>query len=188
MERPRNNLFRNRDHPQRPQRIRRRINRQIPRKNRAIIPRRDRLERIRNNRNFGRIRRFNNFRRRINIPRRTIFVGGLPLKVSDGLLHRLFRVEGNIISSHVVKDFEGRSKGFGFVEFQNPRDAWTCIQKWNNTYLGGNIIKVHYPFRPKRFRNNNGNNRRFFPRGAFGFRGQRRGTRGGRPMIRGRRY
>ena len=103
-------------------------------------------------------------------------------------MHRLFRVEGNIISSHVVKDFEGRSKGFGFVEFQNPRDAWTCIQKWNNTYLGGNIIKVHYPFRPKRFRNNNGNNRRFFPRGAFGFRGQRRGARGGRPMIRGRRY
>ena len=178
MERPRNNPVRNRDHPQRPQRIRRRINRQIPRKNRVIIPRIDRLERIRNNRNFGRIRRFNNFRRRINIPRRTIFVGRLPFKVNDGLLHRLFRIEGNIISAHVVKNFEGQSKGYGFVEFQNPRDAWKCIKKWNNTYFGGNMIKVSYPLRPRRFINNNGNNRRIVLRGSFGFRGHQAGQQG----------
>ena len=188
MERNRNIPGRNREHPQRPLRIQRRINRQIPRKNRAIIPRRDRLERIRNNRNIGRNRRFNNFRRRINVPRRTIFVGRLPFKVNDGLLHRLFRIEGNIISAHVVKNYEGQSKGYGFVEFQNPRDAWKCIKKWNNTYFGGNIIKVSYPLRPRRFINNNGNNRRIVLRGSFGFRGQRRGIRGGRPMNRGRRY
>ena len=135
MERNRNIPGRNREHPQRPLRIQRRINRQIPRKNRAIIPRRDRLERIRNNRNTGRNRRFNNFRRRINVLRRTIFVGRLPFKVNDGLLHRLFRIEGNIISAHVVKNYEGQSKGYGFVEFQNPRDTWKCIKKWNNTYF-----------------------------------------------------
>ena len=179
------------ERPQRPQRIQRiprRTNRQIPRQNRRIIPKRDRLERVRNNRNIGRFRRFNNFRRRrINIPRRTIFVGRLPSQINDGVLHRLFRAEGNIISARVIKDFEGNSKGFGFVEFQNPRDAWRSIQKWNNTYLGGQIIRVHYPFRPKRFINN-GINRRFAPRGRLGFRGRGRGNRGGRQINRGRRY
>ena len=173
------------ERPQRPQRIQRRPKRQIPRKNRRIVPRRDRLERVRNNRNFRRFTRVNNFRRRkINIPRRTIFVGRLPFQVNDGVLHRLFRPEGNIISARVIKDFEGRSKGFGFVEFQNPRDAWKCIQRWNNTYLGGQYIRVHYPFRPRRLINN-GVNRRFAPRGRFGFRGR---GRGGRQINRGRRY
>ena len=175
------------ERPQRPQRIQRRINPQIPRKNRRIIPRRDRLERVRNNRNFGRFTRFINFRRRrINIPRRTIFVGRLPIKINDGVLHRLFRAEGNIISAHVIKDFEGRSKGFGFVEFQNPRDAWKSIQKWNNTYLAGQIIRVRYQFRPRRLLINNGVNRRFTQRGRFGFKGRGRG--GGRQINRGRRY
>ena len=169
--------------PPRPQRIQKRTNRQIPRKNNIIFPRRDRLARVRNNRNKGRFVRFNNFRRRINIPRRTIFVGRLPFRVNDGVLHRLFRPEGNIISAKVAKDLEGNSKGFGFIEFQNPRDALKSIQKWNNTYLGGQIIKVHYPFRARRF-NNNTYNRRFVPRGRFGFRGQTRG----RQVNRGRKY
>ena len=174
--------------PQRQQRIQRWINIQIPRQNRRIIPKRDRLERVRNNRNIGRFRRFNNFRRRrINIPRRTIFIGRLPSRINDGVLHRLFRAEGNIISARVIKDFEGNSKGFGFVEFQNPRDAWRSIQKWNNTYLGGQIIRVHYPYRPRRLINN-GITRRFAPRGRFGFRGRGRGNRGGRQINRGRRY
>jgi len=179
--RTRNNPIRRR--PITSQRIQRRTNRQIPRKNRVIIPRRDRLERVRNNRNRGRFIRFNNSMRRRNVPRRTIFVGRLPFQVNDGLLHRLFRPEGNIISAHVAKDFEGNSKGFGFIEFRNPRDAWKSIQKWNNTYLGGQIIRVHYPFRPRRFINN-GNDRRFAPRGRYVFRGQR----GGRRVNRGRRY
>ena len=174
------------DNFKRPQRIPRQIRGNLPRNNRRIIPRRNLHERFRNNRNnrnIGRFRRFNNLNRRpINIPRRRIFVGRLPLKVNDDVLHRLFRIEGNIISARVIKDFNGRSKGFGFVEFQNPRDAWKCIQKWNNTYLDGQIIKVHYPFRIRRF-NNNRNNGRFGPRGP---RGRFRAL--GRQMNRVRRF
>ena len=176
------------ERPQRPQRIQRRINRQIPRNNRRIIPRRDRLERIRNTRPMGRFQRFNNLnQRRMNLLRRTIFVGRLPFRINDDMLHRLFRFEGKIISARIIKDFNGRSKGFGFIEFENPRDAFRCINKWNNTFLQGQIIKVHYPIRRRRI--NNGNNGRFAPRGRFGFRGQRRGMiRPGRLVNRGRRY
>ena len=181
--------------PQRPQKNQRRgIIRQIPRQNRQVFQRRDRLERVRNNtnRNFNngnirRFRRFNNLRSRINIPRRSLYIGNLPYQINDDVLFRLFRAEGNIISARVVKDFGGKSKGFGFIEFQNPRDAFKSIKKWDNTFLGGKVIKVHFR-RRRGFYQNNYNNRnmgRFTPRGRFGNRG-----RGRRfiPRNRGRRY
>ena len=181
--------------PQKPQRIQRRgLNKQMLRQNRQVFQKRDRLERVRNNtnRNFNkgniqRFRRFNNIRRRVNIPNRSIYIGNLPYQINDDVLFRLFRAEGNIVSSRVVKDFEGKSKGFGFVEFQNPRDAFKSIKKWDNTFLGGKVIKVHYR-RRRGFNQNNFNNRnnvRFTPRGRFGNRGR------GRRFIqrnRGRRY
>jgi len=180
--------------PQKPQRIQRRgLNKQMLRQNRQVFQKRDRLERVRNNtnRNFNkgiiqRFRRFNNIRRRVNIPNRSIYIGNLPYQINDDVLFRLFRAEGNIVSSRVVKDFGGKSKGFGFVEFQNPRDAFKSIKKWDNTFLGGKVIKVHFR-RRRRFNQNNFNNRnnvRFTPRGRFGNRGRGRRfiprNRGGR--------
>ena len=180
--------------PQKPQRIQRRgLNKQMLRQNRQVFQKRDRLERVRNNtnRNFNkgiiqRFRRFNNIRRRVNIPNRSIYIGNLPYQINDDVLFRLFRAEGNIISARVVKDFGGKSKGFGFVEFQNPRDAFKSIKKWDNTFLGGKVIKVHYR-RRRGFNQNNFNNRnnvRFTPRGRFGNKGRGRRfiprNRGGR--------
>ena len=180
--------------PQKPQRIQRRgLNKQMLRQNRQVFQKRDRLERVRNNtnRNFNkgniqRFRRFNNIRRSVNIPNRSIYIGNLPYQINDDVLFRLFRAEGNIVSSRVVKDFEGKSKGFGFVEFQNPRDAFKSIKKWDNTFLGGKVIKVHFR-RRRGFNQNNFNNRnnvRFTPRGRFGNRGRGRRfiprNRGGR--------
>ena len=180
--------------PQKPQRIQRRgLNKQMLRQNRQVSQKRDRLERVRNNtnRNFNkgiiqRFRRFYNIRRRVNIPNRSIYIGNLPYQINDDVLFRLFRAEGNIVSSRVVKDFGGKSKGFGFVEFQNPRDAFKSIKKWDNTFLGGKVIKVHFR-RRRGFNQNNFNNRnnvRFTPRGRFGNRGRGRRfiprNRGGR--------
>jgi RNA recognition motif-containing protein len=100
-------------------------------------------------------------------------------------------VEGRILEANIVRGKYG-SKGYGFVEFYNSRDAWRSIQKWNNTSLGGRMITVEYG-RRRRFRNNNrrfnynynnNQNRRFNQPRQFGF---RRGGKGGfRP--RGNRY
>ena len=112
------------------------------------INRRNRLERAQNNRiRNGRTRMFrkpNNFNRRAFFNRRTIFVGGLPRSINNRLLLQLFRREGRIISYRVMRNRGGFSRGFGFVEFANPRDAWRSIQKWNNTTLGRNVIQVRY--------------------------------------------
>ena len=175
---------------------RRRI-RNATRRNRRLIPRRNRLQRaqISQNRNGGprfnrRFRRFNFFNKRRNFQRRVIYVGGLPRRITNRGLLQLFRTEGRIIRYNILKNRTGFSRGFGFVEFVNPRDALRSIQKWNNTTLDGNIIKVHFRrrnFNQNRFRNNNFSNRnngRFIPnRNRTGFRGGRGGFRGG---LRGR--
>ena len=193
-QRGRRTQIRNRNGPQNKQRTNtRRRTRLISRRNRRFPQRRNRLERVQNIRNrIGGLRnnkrfiRFKNFNRRINFERRTIFVGGLPRNINNRLLLQLFRREGRIISYRVMRNSSGLSRGFGFIEFARPRDAWRSIQKWNGTSLENNIIKVQYIRRRylnQRFGNNNFNNRNKGsfnqPGRGFGFRGGRRGLRRG---------
>ena len=198
MDRKRN--IGNRNRPQRAQRTQKRLatrRARLDRRNRrqGLRPNRNRLSRAQNNLNrnrrgpFRNRRRFNNFRRR-NLRYKIIFVGNLPFDVTSRRLRQLFSVEGRIYEANIVRGRYG-SKGYGFVEFYNSRDAWRSIQKWDNTSLGGRMITVEYGRRRRvrngnnRFNNyNNYQNRRFNQPRQYGF---RRGGRGGfRP--RGTRY
>jgi RNA recognition motif-containing protein len=179
-------VIRGRTGPSPRQPINKRRVRIATRRNRRLVPRRNRLERVQNNRNrIGRptnrrFRRFN-FNRRRNFNRRILFIGGLPSNITNRGLLNLFRAEGPIIGYRVMKNRSGYSRGFGFLEFVRPRDAWKSIQKWNNTTLGNKILKVQFKrrrnFNQRRFGNNNFNNRNnggFNQRGrGFGFRGER---------------
>ena len=172
-------------------RLRPRLNRRRPR--RLPRPNRNRLSRAQNNLRRNRLgfnlnsrrRRFNNFRRRINLGLRIIFVGNLPFDVTSRRLRQLFQNEGRITDARIARGPMG-SKGYGFVEFYNPRNAWKSIMKWNKTTLGGRVITVQY----RKRRRNIGNRRRNNFNNYNNYRGNnqfRRGNRGGfRP--RGRRY
>ena len=198
MDRKRN--IGNRNRPQRVQTTQKRLatrRARLDRRNRrqGLRPNRNRLSRAQNNLNrnrrgpFRNRRRYNNFRRR-NLRYKIIFVGNLPFDVTSRRLRQLFSVEGRIFEANIVRGRYG-SKGYGFVEFYNSRDAWRSIQKWDNTSLGGRLITVEYGRRRRarngnnRFNNyNNYQNRRFNQPRQYGF---RRGGRGGfRP--RGTRY
>ena len=172
--------------------MRRRV-RQLARRNRRLVPRRNRLERAQNNdneryRNNRRFSRFNFFSRRPNFRRRIIYVGGLPNRITNRGLLQLFRTEGRILRYRVLRNRAGFSRGFGFVEFARPRDAWRSIQKWNNSTLYGKLIKVAFRrrrrrnFNQRRFGNNNFNNRN---NGRFNQSGRGFGFRGGRGLRRG---
>ena len=192
MDRKRNNPSRTR--PLRNNQRPRRNNRSalLDRRNRrqGRVPNRNRLYRAQNNINRNRQRgpirnrrRYNNFRTRRNPRYRIIFVANLPYNVNNRTLRNLFRSEGRINDSHIVYGKNG-SKGYGFIEFNNPRDAWRSIQKWNNTTLGGRTIVVQY--RRRRVGNRGYNNYQRFNQPRRGF-GNGRGFRGGfRP--RGSRY
>ena len=165
MDRKRN--ISNTSRPLRNTRPQRRTNRRtiLERRNRrqGLNRNRNRLFRAQNNINRNNIRsgrnnnrrRFNNYLTRRNLKLRIIFVANMPFNINSRMLRNLFRGEGRIYQARIVNGRNG-SKGYGFVEFYNPRDAWRSIQKWNNTLLGGRRIVVQYR-KKRRDRNNFGN-------------------------------
>jgi RNA recognition motif-containing protein len=78
-----------------------------------------------------------------------LFVGGLPFTTSDDELKELFAAHGAVASASVVRDRDsGRSKGFGFVEFENDEEGKAAQAAINNTEFGGRTISVDMA-RPK---------------------------------------
>ncbi len=72
-----------------------------------------------------------------------LFVGSLPWAVDDQALADLFKEFGTVASAKVIMDREtGRSKGFGFVEFDDDEAAKAAINKLNGTDLQGRTIVV----------------------------------------------
>ena len=73
-----------------------------------------------------------------------LFVGGLPFSTTDDELNELFAAHGTVASAVVVKDRDtGRSKGFGFVEFENDNEGKAAEQALNGSDLGGRSITVN---------------------------------------------
>jgi RNA recognition motif-containing protein len=72
-----------------------------------------------------------------------VFVGGLPFSTTDDELRELFAAHGAVASANVVRDREsGRSKGFGFVEFENTEEGKAAEKALNGSEIGGRTISV----------------------------------------------
>lgn len=73
-----------------------------------------------------------------------LFVGGLPFSTTDDELQQLFAAHGTVASAVVVKDRDsGRSKGFGFVEYENDEEGKAAEKALNGSDLGGRSITVN---------------------------------------------
>jgi RNA recognition motif-containing protein len=71
------------------------------------------------------------------------FVGGLPFATTDDELKVLFAAHGAVASATVVRDRDsGRSKGFGFVEFESEDEAKAAQTALNGSEMGGRTITV----------------------------------------------
>jgi RNA recognition motif-containing protein len=78
-----------------------------------------------------------------------LYVGNLPYNITQSRLQEMFSPFGALGEVTVISDkFSGRSKGFGFVEFENPEEAKAAIEKMNGTDLDGRSIIVNEA-RPK---------------------------------------
>ncbi len=78
-----------------------------------------------------------------------LFVGGLPFATTDDELRELFAAHGTVASATVVRDRDsGRSKGFGFVEFENEEEGKAAQAALNGTEMDGRTISVDVA-RPK---------------------------------------
>ena len=93
-----------------------------------------------------------------------LFVGGLPFSTTDEELAELFGAHGKVSYAKVITDREtGRSKGFGFVEFENDDEGKVAEKAMNGTEIGGRTITVNEARpreeRPRRDFNDGGNKR-----------------------------
>ena len=98
-----------------------------------------------------------------------LFVGGIPWATTSDDLQQLFSQHGTVACATVITDkMTGRSRGFGFVEFENDAEADAATAALNNSDYNGRtlVVKEARPLedRPKR---------------SFGDRGGRGGYGGG---------
>ena len=71
-----------------------------------------------------------------------VFVKNLDKSIDNKALNDTFSLFGNIISCKVATDLEGKSRGFGFVHFENEDSAKAAIEKLNGMQLGEKVVYV----------------------------------------------
>ncbi|KAM9331531.1 cold-inducible RNA-binding protein-like isoform 2-T2 [Gastrophryne carolinensis] len=115
-----------------------------------------------------------------------LFVGGLSYDTCEETLENTFGKYGPIACVTVVKDRETcKSRGFGFVTFDNPEDAKDAMEAMNGKTMDGRPIRVDQAGKSPSGRRggyrggSSGGGRGFFRGGSRG-RGGDRGYGGGR--------
>lgn len=89
-----------------------------------FIPRKERIMMM-----GDKMKRFNN-----------VYVKNFADELNDEKLRELFSQYGKIISAKVMVSDEGKSRGFGFVSFEEPEGAEKAVETINGTEVGGRPI------------------------------------------------
>lgn len=71
-----------------------------------------------------------------------IFVKNLDESITDEKLKELFSSYGSIKSAIVMIDENGKSRGFGFVDFEEPQDAAEAVDNMKETEVAGKVVYV----------------------------------------------
>ena len=72
-----------------------------------------------------------------------LFVGNLSFKLEDDALRGAFAEVGAVERAEIVRDrFDGRSRGFGFVEMCSEVDAMQAVDILNGRELAGRPMRV----------------------------------------------
>jgi cold-inducible RNA-binding protein len=120
-----------------------------------------------------------------------LFVGNLPFSVTGDDLKTKFSSYGTVSEAVVISDkFSHRSKGFGFVTFEEEESAKKAVAELDGKDFQGREIKVNEA-KPMEERSSDDRPRRSFggDRGGSrggGFGGDRGGSRGGGRSFGGR--
>lgn len=73
-----------------------------------------------------------------------LYVGNLPYEATEDELKNIFGQAGAVETANIITDkFSGRSKGFGFVEMSDDKEAQKAIETLNGTEIGGRSIVVN---------------------------------------------
>ena len=83
--------------------------------------------------------------RQRTLSKTTLFVTNLPYSVEDKELGDFFG-EFQVKKAYVVRRPNNRSKGFGFVEFENETDQQKALEKFNHQSLQGRELIIRIAF------------------------------------------
>ena len=74
-----------------------------------------------------------------------IFICGFPKEVTEGDLVIVFSQFGEIVDCHIVRDKEiGKSKGFGYICYEDQRSTILAVDNLNGIKIGGKFILVDH--------------------------------------------
>ena len=73
-----------------------------------------------------------------------LFIGSLPYRLTEGELLSLFIPYGKIISIRIMHNRWGKSRGLGYIEFENLDDAINAKKELHNHHLEDRSIIVDY--------------------------------------------
>ncbi|XP_049765531.1 myelin expression factor 2 isoform X1 [Schistocerca cancellata] len=71
-----------------------------------------------------------------------VFVANLDYKVDEKKLKEVFKLAGKVVSAEISTDKEGKSRGFGVVEYEHPVEAVQAISMLHNQMLYDRKITV----------------------------------------------
>lgn len=80
-----------------------------------------------------------------------IFIKNLDKSIDNKMLYDTFSTFGNILSCKIATDDEGKSKGYGFVHYEDESSCQAAIDKVNGKMLKEKIVYVG-PFKSRRER------------------------------------
>jgi len=117
---------------------------------------------------------------------RRVYVGNLAWRTSWQELKDKFRENGNVVYANVMTNDDGRSKGWGIVEFEHPEEALAAINAQNGVDLGGRRMLVREDREDRDVKAATGDEGAPRERPERGTRSGRTGGRGARTPGRGR--
>jgi polyadenylate-binding protein len=83
------------------------------------------------------------FERLSKFPGINLYIKNLDDSIDEDFLRDLFSKFGSVLSTRVMRDPSGASRGFGFVSFTHAEEARRAILEMNNYPVWSKPIKVH---------------------------------------------
>ena len=75
----------------------------------------------------------------------SIFICGFPKEVTEGDLVIVFSQYGEIVDIRIVRDKKtGKSKGYGYLCYENQKSTILAVDNLNGIKIGGNAILVDH--------------------------------------------
>ena len=78
-----------------------------------------------------------------NFQNMTIYVGNINYSLSETDIQKIFEVMGKVESVKLVNDKKtGKSKGYGFIEMPEKKEAMEAIKTLDGKEVGGRNLRV----------------------------------------------